>query len=263
MTTEPVATTIGRDGSCRTLRAVGLPLEKRLPPVKSLIFRFAPLARRVLPRRFQRFLLLKVLRVNDRYGRMRSAGSRIFLEQDLLPWISAHYRHVLFVGTASYTYHYEHLFRREQYTTLDLQERNAPWGADDHIVGPIEKIDRYRPEGSFDCVILSGVFGFGVDTIEHMRKVVEALSSALRPGGLLVVGWNTNLHEDPEALDLYAPYFERNRQAPFTARRHFPPETHVFDFYVRSHLPRESGPSTERDLPEVASGSAGTKGPGQ
>ena len=150
-----------------------------------------------------------------------------------MPWLAQRYRRILFVGTGSYTYHYEKQFRRDQYTTIDWQPRNAVWGVRDHITAPIEEIGRHRPSGFFDCIILNGIFGFGVDEVDHMRSVIKALHDALGPHGLLVVGWNTDLHADPEALGLYDPYFTPNTQEPWVKRRHFPPETHVYDFYVR------------------------------
>lgn len=202
-------------------------------PFKSVLFRFSPLARKLLPKWALRFLLLHVLGINRRYARMYGAASRLCLENELLPWLARRYHNILFVGTSSYTFHYEKLFRRDQYTTIELQERGAVWGAANHIVAPIEEIGRHRPPGFFDCIVLNGVFGFGVDEVEHMRRVVEALHGALGPGGLLVVGWNTNLHEDPEKLGLFDRHFARNTEEPWVKRRHFPPETHVYDFYVR------------------------------
>lgn len=199
--------------------------------LKNLLFRFSPLARKLLPKAVQRFVLLNLLHTNRRYARMYRAGSRLCLQNELCPWLAKRYAHILFVGTSSYTYHYEKLFRRDQFTTLEVEPRGAVWGARDHIVAPIEEIGRHRPKGSFDCVILNGVFGFGVDEIDHMRRVIEALHEALVPQGLLVVGWNTNLHADPAPL--LAPYFAPNTEEPWVQRRTFPPETHVYDFYVR------------------------------
>jgi hypothetical protein len=200
-------------------------------PLKTALFRFSPLARRILPKWIQRFLLLNVLRTNQRYARMYHAASRVWLQGELFPWLARRYARILFVGTSSYTYHYEKLFRPDQYTTIEVLPGNAVWGARDHIIAPIEEIGRYRPVGFFDCIILNGVFGFGVDDVEHMRVVIKALHHALGPQGLLVVGWNTNLHADPEPL--LAPYFAPNTEEPWVKRRTFPPETHVNDFYVR------------------------------
>ena len=61
------------------------------------------------------------------------------LEREILPWVAAHFSRILFVGTASYTYHYEKLFRRGQYTTIDLHPSTAVWGARDHIVGDLRR----------------------------------------------------------------------------------------------------------------------------
>jgi hypothetical protein len=198
---------------------------------KSVLFRFSPLARKLLPKWALRFLLLTVLQTNRRYAGMYEAASRLCLERELLPWLAQHYGRILFVGTSSYTRHYEKQFRRDQYTTIDVQPRNAVWGAANHIVAPIEEIGRHRPAGSFDCIVLNGVFGFGVDDPDHMRRVIAALHTALGPRGFLVVGWNTNLHADPAPL--LAPCFVANTREPWVQRRTFPLETHVYDFFLR------------------------------
>jgi SAM-dependent methyltransferase len=193
----------------------------------------SPLARRLLPRPVLRFLLLRVLAVNRPYGELFEAPSRLCLEHEILPWLAARFSRILFVGTASYTYHYERLFKPGQYTTIDLQPRVAVWGAHDHIVAPVQDINRHRPEGSFDCVVLNGVLGFGINAVDDMRVALKELHDALRPDGLLLVGWNVDMHKDPEALGLYEQRFVPNREAPWTERRRFPPETHVYDFYRR------------------------------
>jgi hypothetical protein len=201
--------------------------------VNNPLFCFSPLARKLLPRSVLRFLLLHVLKTNRPYARMYRTASRLCLEKELLPWLAKHYRKLLFVGTASYTFHYEGQFRRDQYTTIDWHPRNVVWGARDHIIARIEDIARVRPKGSFDCIILNGVFGFGVDDVEHMRVVIKALHEAIWSGGLLIVGWNTDMHADPDALGLFEQYFAPNTHEPWKERRHFPAETHVYDFYVR------------------------------
>jgi SAM-dependent methyltransferase len=193
----------------------------------------SPLAKRLLPRPLLRFLLLRVVGVNRRYEQLLEAPSRICMEREILPWLARHCSHVLFVGTASYTYHYERLFKPGQYTTIDLHPSTAVWGSRDHIVAPIQDINRHRPKASFDCIVLNGVFGFGVDQLEDMRVVLRQLYEAMRPDGFLVVGWNTDLHQDPQVLGLYEPDFVPNRDAPWIERRRFPPETHVYDFYRR------------------------------
>jgi hypothetical protein len=199
--------------------------------LKTLLFRFSPLARRVLPKPIQRFVLLNLLRTNHGYAGLYHLASRLCLQDEICPWLAQHYAHILFVGTSSYTYHYERLFAPDQYTTIDVRPNAAVWGARDHIIAPVEEIGRHRPKGFFDCVILNGVLGFGVNDVEHMRIVIEALHSALAAGGLLIVGWNTDLHDDPQRLLM--PYFAPNTRTPWVERRSFPAETHVYDFFVR------------------------------
>ncbi|MFI5001695.1 MAG: class I SAM-dependent methyltransferase, partial [Reyranellales bacterium] len=154
-----------------------------------LYFTLSPVARRVLPKSVLRFLLLHVLDVNRPYREILGNPGRLFMERDLLPWLRQNYSRILFVGTASYAWHYEKLFRQdpEQYTTLDSQPGAAVWGAPTHIVARIEDIGRHRPGEFFDCIVFNGVFGFGIDSPDDMRRAVKAMHDALRPGGLLIV----------------------------------------------------------------------------
>jgi hypothetical protein len=198
----------------------------------SVLFRFSPLARRFLPKWLLRFLLLRVLQTNRRYSPMYDAPSRLLMEHELLPWIAKRYDRVLFVGTSSYTYHYERQFRPGQYTTIEVQPNMAVWGGPDHIVAPLEEIGLHRPEGHFDCIILNGIFGFGTDQPDHIGVVIKALYRAMQPNGLLVVGWNTDKCADPAPL--LEPYFVPNTQEPWSRRRIYPlPETHIYDFLLR------------------------------
>ena len=144
---------------------------------------------------------------------------------------------MLFVGTAPYTHQFERLFRRsrEQYTTIDPVRGTEIWGARNHIVAPIQDIGLHRPKGYFDCIVFNGIFGFGIDDLDGQRAAIAVLHDALAPGGLLLVGWNTNLLPDLEALGLFEPYFsDRVEGLPWPHRTRFGlPETHVYDFYTR------------------------------
>lgn len=165
--------------------------------------------------------------VNRPYGHLPDLPSRRCLETEIMPWMRDRCGSVLFVGTASYTWHYETLFPPERYTTLDIAPAAAVWGASRHIVAPVQELTRHRPPGAFDGAILNGVLGFGVDTPQEMRRTFEELHRALRPEGVLVVGWNTDRHDDPEALRVLDGFGRIDE------RRLFPPETHVYDVYRR------------------------------
>jgi hypothetical protein len=190
--------------------------------------------KKLVPRRVRRFLLLHVFHANRRYANLLREPPRTYMESEILPWVRQHCSSVLFVGTAPYTYHYEQGFRRGQYTTIDVHPSTAAWGARAHIVSPIQEVDRHRARGSFDCVIMTGVFGFGVDKFDDMQATLRAVHQVLRPGGLLVLGWNTDKHLDPEALGLLASGFEAANQPPFPNRLPYGfPQTLVYDFYRR------------------------------
>ena len=192
------------------------------------------IAKKLLPKQVKRFILLNFLGVRRRYDHLRSHPSRRFLEHEILPWLARHQARVLFVGTGPYTWQFERLFRRsrDQYTTIDPESATAVWGARNHIVAPIQQIERFRPKGYFDCIVFNGVFGFGIDDLDSQRETIKVLHEALAPGGLLLVGWNTNLLPDLEALGLFRPYFDDAEGLPWPHRTPFGlPETHVYDFY--------------------------------
>jgi hypothetical protein len=194
-------------------------------------------AKKLLPKSAKRFILLRFRGVHRRYEHLRSHPSRIFLEREILPWIAAHYSRVLFVGTAPYTHQFERIFRRsrDQYTTIDPVRGTEIWGARHHIVAPLQEIGLHRTKGHFDCVVLNGIFGFGIDDIESQREAIKILHDTIAPGGLLLVGWNTNLMLDLEDLGLFEPYFSDTVEGlPWPHRTRFPlPETHTYDFYTR------------------------------
>ena len=210
-------------------------MKSLLAGVSHAINRAAPGLKSLLPKSLHRFILLRVLGVNREYEWFADRPGRRFMERDLLPWLRDHMSRVLFVGTASYTYHYERLFRDrpDQFTTLDFNAGSAVWGASNHIVAPVQEIGRHRPEGSFDCAVLNGVFGFGVDDADAMRATVKAIHEVLVPGGLLVIGWNTDRHADPNGLDVFEPWFAPAKDLPWSARVTFEPEIHINDFYAR------------------------------
>ena len=192
--------------------------------------------KKLLPKQVKRFILLNFLGMRRRYDHLRSHPSRRVLEHEILPWVAKHYARVLFVGTGPYTWQFERLFRRsrEQYTTIDPESATAVWGARNHFVAPVQEIGRYRPNGYFDCIVFNGVFGFGINDLDGQREAIKVLHDALAPGGLLLVGWNTNLMPDLEELGLFKPYFVDAEGLPWPHRTLFGlPETHVYDFYTR------------------------------
>lgn len=204
-----------------------------------------PGVKSMVPKSLHRFVLLRIVGANKGYEHMlRTNPERLFLQNEALPWVARTYREVLFVGTASYTYHYEEHFADDpdRYTTIDRMALTKVWGAKHHIVAPIEEIDRHRPPEFFDCVLLSGVLAYripengdcGLIESDELRNLLRVLHGVIKPGGLLLVGWN--LRDMPESLQqrgLLEPWFRPTDKTPWGARKEFPGDPHAFEFYER------------------------------
>ncbi|UYN93461.1 MAG: class I SAM-dependent methyltransferase [Enhydrobacter sp.] len=200
-----------------------------------------PFLKRLVPRRAIRWVVLHVMRANDGYREMlRSNPERVFLNDEAMPWVARTWRRVLFVGTAPYTYHYERLFADDaaRYHTIDKNPAARIWGSNNHMLASIVEVDGLRPEGFFDCVVMNGVLSyripvlndFGVEERE-LDRLAGAMHRVIRPGGLLLVGWN--LRDRPESpFPHFESRFER-ASTPWGVRREFAGDPHVFEFYTR------------------------------
>ena len=188
----------------------------------------------MLPYRLRRWVLLSLLGVQDGYT---PPLSRKWLETRVLPILpSLDYCRCLFVGTAPYTWHYEDVVTKAGgwWYTLDIRPSSRVWGAQRHLVAPIQQAHLHFQEGLFDAVILNGVFGFGVDSEEEMNASFRAAATILRDGGLLLLGWNTDhIIRDPLLFSEMRANFAGADTLPFPAHVEFPGETHVYDFLTR------------------------------
>ncbi len=62
----------------------------------------------------------------------------------------------------------------------------------------------------FDVVVISGVFGYGVNTDEQFSRAIESLNDIIRDEGILVVGWNVGRPIEPnsENVRVVEKYFD-------------------------------------------------------
>jgi hypothetical protein len=197
-----------------------------------------PWLKEFVPNTVRRQLLLRILGVlND----FTPPPSRLWLERHVLPALPpAGFRRILFVGTAPYTWHYERIVAKAggEWVTADIRQANRVWGsAKEHLTARIQDISHYFPRGRFDCVIVNGVFGFGVNTESDIAKSLDETRRVLRSGGVLLIGWNTDLIADPMKL---AGKYGRSDTRLFPERRVFEHETHVYDFLVARPEPQTS-----------------------
>ena len=173
--------------------------------------------------------------------RIRTAD-RAMLEDVLLPALAADpaVRRLLFVGCETYTRTYAALFGPApgRFRTIDIDPAQAAHGTPDHIVAPIQAVASHVPPASLDAVVLNGVYGWGVDERPALAEALAAVATVLRPGGLLLLGWNDVAvlgPFDPEPVAIEAG-FARDPANPLGAWRTATdtPTRHTFDVYVRA-----------------------------
>lgn len=134
------------------------------------------------------------LRTLDHHGvRLRYPyRDRIMFENAILPALAndASIRRVLMVGCGWYTHHYPSLLGEAEVTTIDLDAAKRPFGGDSHIVGNLTALGDHIPHGALDAVLCNGVLGWGLNEQADVDKAFNACVDCLRPGGLLLLGWN-------------------------------------------------------------------------
>jgi SAM-dependent methyltransferase len=147
---------------------------------------------------------------------------------------------VLFVGTQPYTKSYGKFFAKSgcEFWTMDFDPAAAKFGAPGkHIVASVTDVDRHFEHGFFDIVFLNGVFGFGVNDTASQKQTLAAIHQILKPGGILLLGWNTDRVADPMADAVGAMAgagpvgFAHTAIAGMPARQTFANSTHVFDLF--------------------------------
>jgi SAM-dependent methyltransferase len=196
------------------------------------------IGRETFTRRLARWTIPKALR--RRLGRLGEwlvpfAPDRIYLKRVILPQI-ARRGIVLLVGCRRYTAHDPIYLERRGVVcwTLDIDPAVARWGAPrHHLIAPIEDAASHFAPATFDTVVLNGVLGYGVDDADAQEAAVLACAAVLKPGGLLVLGWNSDLVADPSRLTGITRNFDTSSDAELRGRVTFRRSTHVFDFHTR------------------------------
>jgi len=203
------------------------------------------MVRHILPQNLRHDLATRLIEL-----RVARSPDRRFLRTTILPGLGGEGDRVLLVGCRRYTAKDHDLAGSNGATvwTLDIDPATACWGAPGrHYVAPVQHVARIFPRASLDAMLLSGVFGFGVNAIEEQTATLAACAEVIRPGGRLVLGWNTDRTADPDPLifPCFAP----------SGFRELPPRvpiagcTHVFDF-----LTRRPSPITSTRASEMSSG---------
>jgi hypothetical protein len=171
---------------------------------------------------------------------------RIVLEQVILPAIhdDPKIQSILFIGCAWYTLHYPSMFRDRNFFTLEIDPAAAKYGGPRHVVGSCETLSSNFRSQELDCIIMNGVFGFGLDSPEALNRTLNGMHVVLRTGGLFVFGWNNLPAHAPFPPDMVTAWehFEPIPFAPLAESTYHsdPVNQHRFQFFThRSHLEHE------------------------
>ena len=169
-------------------------------------------------------------------ARIRSLPDRRLMADSYVPALAADGGRILWVGCREYTlddYAALEAHGGEVWTT-DIDAAAERWGREGrHRTGDVCEADPLFSDMTFDAIVCNGVLGYGVDSPEQQRKALEALAAILRPGGRLLLGWNTDKIDDPVAAGLTEANLEPTPLGDQPTRVRFDAVTHVYDSFVR------------------------------
>jgi len=170
------------------------------------------------------------LQMEQRIGRL---PDRLVMANSILPGVREIAREILWIGCRGYTRAYPSILEESgaRCWTIDIDPGAAQFGHPvRHVIGDVNNLkDHFSPD-TFDAILCNGVFGWGVNSVESQSRVLEEMAHILRPGGTLVLGWNTDKSQDP--VELLQPNFEPADLFGLGKRVKFSGHTHVYDFCV-------------------------------
>jgi SAM-dependent methyltransferase len=161
---------------------------------------------------------------------------RTILVGRILPALSKPGITMLWVGCRRYTRRYPAMIERQGAVcwTLEIDPAVRHYGHPErHTVGDLQKVGVLYPIGHFDVALVNGVFGWGLDSLDGQNEAVEGLARILKPGGMLMLGWNTDRSSDPTKLPAIERSFIPSRRTGFDRRITVSEVTHVYDFLLR------------------------------
>ncbi|SSW62958.1 hypothetical protein [Achromobacter agilis] len=226
-----------------------------------------------------RYLLKRALfklspRAAERLGmdfRLRAAN-RQFLEESVFGYINrmaAEARcpvKTLFVGIDKHNWHYPRLLNTE-FHSLDIEARKAVYGQPGrHWTGSAIRMAEYYGGNVFDVVVANGLLGFGIDEAGGCRQLLENCEAVLKPGGLLVLGYNDRADRAPYpvlpmALGLFDAFTPPIPSVAGPLHRIDDPFQHAFLFLLKRRPAAHAGavPPASARLPAAAGPEAGSR----
>jgi hypothetical protein len=147
-------------------------------------------------------------------------------------------RSVLFVGCRRDSRHYgRSLFGQHDFWTLSPSEEARRYGARQHVIAPLERLDAFFPERYFDLIVCNGVFGHGLDSAAGCEAAFGHCFTRLRDGGHFVLGRDDVPEHSPVPLANIGSLkrFRRVRFPPLGTERYLTdtPYRRLYEFYTR------------------------------
>lgn len=169
--------------------------------------------------------------------------SRVFLETRVFAYLNRlaafqrEPQQLLFLGLDKHNWHYPRLLHAT-FHSLDISPRNAVYGRPGlHRIGNALDMAEHYGADAFDVVIANGLLGFGIDGEAGLRRLLAQCHAVLRPGGVLVLGYNDLAERTPFPVEV-GPEFEEFVPAidGVIASRHMvdDPYRHVYCFCRKS-----------------------------
>ncbi|WP_295208683.1 class I SAM-dependent methyltransferase [uncultured Brevundimonas sp.] len=169
-------------------------------------------------------------------ARIRALPDRRVMAENYVPALAADGGRILWVGCREYTLDDYALLEGQggEVWTTDIDPAAARWGREGrHRTGDVCEADRLFSDLTFDAVVCNGVLGYGVDSPDQQQRALNALAAILRPGGRLLLGWNTDKIADPVAAGLTDADFQAAPLGDQPTRVQFDAVTHVYNSLIR------------------------------
>jgi SAM-dependent methyltransferase len=170
---------------------------------------------------------------------------RYVLEDIIIPYFVERneFHKILFVGCDWYTKPYNNYFKNKEYWTIEIDETRKKHGSKRHIIDSLLNLSNHFTNNYFDVIVYNGVFGWGINSREDTETSFQQCFQCLRPGGILVFGWNDipeykpfPVIEECKILQQFEPYFF----SPLSTVQYSVPDKsdeqkfrHVFNFYMK------------------------------
>jgi SAM-dependent methyltransferase len=185
---------------------------------------------------------MSYFRIKYRSSVYKSSIIRNYFEYSILPYFhnEQRFQRILFVGVARFTQHYLPYFNnKELIRTIDTDPDVASFSSPAiHIVDSIENIDQHVDSGTFDLVLMNGVYGWGLASEDALQNSINNIHKVMKPEGVLLFGWNEMDEYDPlkirtrDYFDQFEPYpFNGKAEIKFPTPRN--PKQHVYSFYKK------------------------------